>query len=118
MSMTMDWTIRGKHADGSCLTGEEVRELVALDEYDLEDAALEADTEWLGDFFTDGRGAYADILSAVTAFAENHMDVKLEVTYRYETACCPDGFVAENGRIRHTTGHVTYTYDDNGEEVK
>lgn len=119
MSCYMEWEIKGRHKDGSWLTGEEVRELISLDEWDLdnEDVQLEADTEWIGDFSTESLNTYSVMQDALAEFAARHPDIILEVYYRYDTSWVPDGFVLRDGKVREVTGHATYTYDDSGEEV-
>lgn len=118
MSMNIDWQISGKHLNGKPLTGEEVRELIALNETDWGDEHFEAESEEIADFFTESFGTYERSVEAARQFAERHPDITLEFIYRYETSLYPDGFRTEKGRVRHMTGHVAYTYDDTGEEVK
>jgi len=118
MAQSIFWNITGKHKDKSYLTGEEVRELQNLDEYHWGSEHFEAETFYIADFETCSISAWEDAKEAAAAFAANHPDVILTMEYQYDTAECPDAFRIEDGRVRDLTGHVVYTYDDNGEEVK
>lgn len=113
MSTPMDWSIRAKHKNGLPLTVDEVKELVALDTFDL--AAVDFDNPW---FFTESNGAYMRIAEALTAFAKDHPDVRMFVEYKYDTAWCPDAMLVTDGLVYGLTGRVTYTYDLTDEEVK
>ena len=115
MSMYMDWQASGAHRDGTKLTGEEVRELVSLNENDWSEVLWEPDTWLLADFSTTSFGAYTRTVEALTEFAKRHPDIGLEFQYRYENSWCPNSMVISRGKLRHRTGHVYFTYDD--EEV-
>ena len=114
MSVCIDWQVTGMHADGTPLNGEEIRALIALNEFDwdADDVGWEPDSEYLADFSTTSIGTYSRSEAALAAFAKEHPDVWLEFQYRYENAWNPDAMVCDYGRFRHMTGHVSFTYDD------
>lgn len=117
MSQYIDWEIKGAHKGGACLTGEEVRELVSLDEYDFGEVHFEADNPYIAEFSTTNMGAYGAIHRAVEEFAKLHPDICLIVYCKFENAWNADAFVADGGKVREATGHVRYTFDDTGEEM-
>lgn len=117
MSCVVDWEFSGRHQSGEFLTSKEIEALVALNEQDLEDAHWEGGDEYLTSFCTESYGAVERIRKTLDDFAGRFPDVRLFVTYRYETAVCPDGFITEGGKVREITGNVVYTYDDTLEEV-
>ena len=111
----MDWKLKGKHKDGTPLSGEEVRALVAESEL-LEDRGFEAeDTTYIGEFSTK-EIVYKEIRNAVVRFAKKHKDVILLVEYHFDYGWNPDAFIAMDGEVRDLTGHVSYTYDDTWEK--
>lgn len=117
MSNPMDWMIQCHSKPGEPLTSKYIEALVEFDRDDLEDVEWDENQFYLTCFSTESFGALTRIRHAVEEWAAVFPDAELYVWYRFENAWNPDGFIAAGGKVRETTGHVKFTYDDTGEEV-
>ena len=115
MSIHRSWEFYGQNKDGTFLTGRQIEDLIALDEFDFKVIEWEDDVDEFGWGDTESTGAYERVFEALIQYAEMYPDVTLTVYVsvdRYQ-----DGFRMENGKVREFTGQMTYFYDDDGTEV-
>ena len=120
MSAYVDWNFYGKNTKtGNLLTSKQIEAFVALDEFDLLNDNFSWDTDYyeFGEGYTESSFAVDHIRETVEKFSKLYPEIRIVALYKYDIAWNPDGFIAENGEVREITGHVKYTYDDNGEEV-
>lgn len=117
MSCYIRWEFYGHNGEkAEFLTEDQVKALIALDEYDLEE--LEWEEEYLfGYGQTASHCAYDRIEEALDEFAKIYPDVSIKALAFYETDTNPIGFLVEHGKCIPLTGKITYYRDDNGEEV-
>ena len=116
MSAYRNWEFWGHNNDGTLLTSKQVEALIALDEFDLEDLTWE-EGEMFGWGDTESIFSYDRVEEALEKFAALYPEVTVKVIVQYETEPCPDGFMVKGGNVRPFSGHVVYTYDDDGQEV-
>ena len=116
MSAYRTWEFWGRNNDGSLLTSKQIEGLISLDEYDL-DAMTWDEHENFGWGHTESINAYDRIEEVLEQFAALYPEVTVKVIVQYETEPCPDGFMVKGGKVRPFSGHVVYTYDDDGAEV-
>jgi len=116
MSTYIRWEFYGHNGEKEeCLTEDQVKHLIALDHFDLED--LEWEEAYLfGWGSTCSHCAYDRIKEALEEFARIYPDVSIKALAFYETEAAPCGFLVENGKCISFTGKITYYRDDNGEE--
>lgn len=117
MSAYRTWEFWGHNNDGTLLTDKQVECLIALDEYDLDCLTWE-EAEMFGWGETESIFAYDRIEEALKKFSTLYPEVTVKVIVHYETESCPDGFMVKGGKVRPFSGHVVYTYDDDGTTVE
>ena len=120
MSAYVDWNFYGKNTKtGKLLTSKQIEAFVAFDEFDLLTDNFYWDTDYyeFGEGHTEATFAVDHIRETVEKFSKLYPEIRIVALYKYDAAWNPDGFIAENGEVREITGHVKYTYDDNGEDV-
>ena len=115
MSVNVDWRITTDRE----LTLDEISELFISSNHIPSMASLDELQECGGEaeFFTESNFATRDMREVMERFTTKHPDVAVRCFYHFDTAICPDGFEASQGKIREFTGEVRYTWDDNGQEV-
>lgn len=119
MSVYVNWELTAWHKNDSKLTEAEAtavcRALQAMPP--MRDAVETLCDGWEVTFETASHFAVSDMKEQAAQFTADHPECVLHFTYQYDTALCPDGFRAQDGRIREFTGTVVYTWDDDGKEV-
>ena len=119
MASVYEWNFNGKNADDSFLSSKQIEALIAFDEFDLDtgEVNFESGCYDFGAGTTESYGAVSRIREALEKFSKLYPEVRLTVLYKYDADWYPDGFIVEGGEVVDITGHITFTRDDNGEEV-
>lgn len=119
MAASIDWNFNGRNNDGTVFTSKQIEALIALDEFDFLPGCIEFNDRYyeFATGITESYGSRERIREAVEQFAKLYPETRLVVTYKYDFEWYPEGFIAEGGEVVDITGHVTFTRDDNGEEV-